>query len=92
MPEQLVTAYSGTTLENFKICATQTELGLWVFDKDREQNHYFKSIFFVLSLKGAIQYACQRAKELKHNPLAFVAIFLKNINGLMNSQIIRHFH
>ncbi len=67
-PEEMVTVYSGTTLQNYRSCAYETSKGI-LFDKKKEPKHDFKTLFFVPAFEGAARYTLEIAKKLRHTPL-----------------------
>lgn len=67
-PEERVTVYSGTTLQNYRSCAYETPKGI-LFDKGKVLKHDFETLFFVPAFEGGVRYAFDIAKKLKHDPL-----------------------
>lgn len=68
--EQNFSAYYGTTMENFLVCAQVDEQGKVVFAKKQEQKHVEpEATQFVCGLVGGANYAVTRARELGHTPL-----------------------
>jgi hypothetical protein len=65
---EMAVVHSGTTLENYRICAYRAPRGV-VFNKKRQPLHDFMSFFFVPALEGGARYALEVARELKHTPL-----------------------
>ena len=90
-PKNSFMAYSGTTLQIYRICAV-IENGVIQFWKSLEPMHHDEAIFYIPDLNSAAVYAVRRAIELGHNtPLVMGGMLSELYKGTQELPVGFHF-
>lgn len=74
--EQLQTVYSGTTLENFYVCATLNEKNELLYVKQKQPKSLFEELFATPSPLTALEHALGTAAKLNQQPLVIAGEIL----------------